>query len=309
MKREFRHFFDTLLKYGLERFGIFYGEYDGVCIDNVDPSEQARIKVKVPGVAGNQAIGAWAWPRFMWSGRNSGTIMVPDIGDPICVTFRNGNPSYPMYTGGSWPNVDGSDNYTPDGIYVDGVPYVRAIRTKAGHEISFSDNPENLNCKLLWHNPDDDTYTFITFNKDGSIQMANHKGALFEMRAQDEDLNMLLDSRGNSIIQDQDGIKIIDSTGNVIELKDGVVQIIGSQDVIINSQAINMQTGSVSVGENPTQDSVRGTAWFQWFTTTFLPHYLAHIHGTGVGPSGAPLPPPLQQPVQLDVLTDKVKIP
>ena len=309
MQSVFDRFIDKLMKYGLEIFGIYYGEYDGICVDNADPKQQGRIKVKVPGVSGKQPIGDWAWPHFSWSGKNSGTWMIPDVGDNVSVTFRNGQPSYPMYTGGSWPNVNGTENYAPENVYVDGVPYIRLIRTKSGHELSFSDNPDNLNCKLIWHNTDDDTYSFFTLNKDGSVQIANHKGALLELRATDDDLNMMLDSRGNSIIQDNDGIKIMDATGNVVELKDSTVQIIGNQDVIINSQAVNMKTGSVSIGDSPTQDAVRGTSWFQWFTTTFLTHYLAHTHGTGVGPSGPPMPPPLQSPVQTDILTDKVKLP
>jgi hypothetical protein len=311
MDSVFQRFFSNLMKYGLEWFGLYYGEYDGVCANVEDPEEQGRIKVTCPPVAGNKEIGAWAWPRFMWSGKNSGTFMVPDVGDPVTVTFRNGRPSFPLYTGGSWPKIAGGDSYAPTGVYVDGVPYVRLTRTKAGHELSFSDNPDNLNCKLIWHNPDDDKYTFITLNKDGSIQASNHKGGLFEMRAQDDDkdLNMLVDSRGNSIIQDKNGTKIVDASGNVFELKEDTIQFVGNKDYIITSQAVNMKTGSVVLGDGASESAVRGTTWFQWFTTTFLPHYMAHTHGTGVGPSGPPMPPPLQQPVQTDILTDKVKVP
>lgn len=307
----FQRFFSNFMKYGLEWFGLYYGEYDGVCVNNKDPEEQCRIKLTCPPVAGNKEIGTWAWPRFMWSGKDSGTVMVPDAGDPVCVTFRNGRPSYPMYTGASWPNVKGTNNYTPTGVYVNGVPYVRMIRTKAGHELSFSDDPDNLNCKFIWHHPADDKFTFFTINKDGSVQVSNHKGAVFEMRAteDDADLNMLVDSRGNSIIQDKNGTKIVDATGNVVEMKEDVVQVIGNKDVIVNSQAVNLKTGSVIIGDNAQQYVVRGTAWYQWFIGTFIPHYLAHTHGTGVGPSGPPMPPPLQNPVQTDVLTDKAKVP
>lgn len=310
----FDKFLKRLLKYGLEWFNLYYAEYDGVCVDNEDPDEQGRIKVRVPNVGGNKPLGKWAWPKPAWGGRNCGQFIVPDVGDPVLVTFINGNPSFPRYSGGAWPNPGGSDNFTPTGMYVGGKPVVRAFRTKAGHELSFSDDPENLGVKLIWHRnvDDEDQYTFIAFTKDGNVQMANHKGAVFEMRAleDDKDLNMMVDSRGNSMIQDKDGMKMADANGNVVEMREGAVQVTGTDEVIVaSSKSINLSTGSVVICDGAQQESVRGTAFFQWLTTTFLVHYLAHTHGTGVGPSGPPMPPPVQQPVKTDILTPNAKVP
>ena len=39
----------------------FYGIYRGICMDNADPLDKSRIKVKVPQVLG-QSISDWAWP-------------------------------------------------------------------------------------------------------------------------------------------------------------------------------------------------------------------------------------------------------
>lgn len=307
----FMRFFRKFTKYGLEYFGKFYSEYDGSCVDNQDPDEQGRIIVKVPCVAGNSPIGAWAWPKPAWAGKNSGTFIVPDVGDPVTVTFMNGNPSMPRYTGGAWPKPAGKDNFTPTGMYVNKVPVVRAFRTKAGHELSFCDDPENLGVKFIWHDPGKDIYTFFAITKDGSVQVANHKGAVLEMRAADDDadLNMIIDSRGNSIIQDKDGIKVIDKNGNAIELKDGIVQVTGNGDVVITSDNVNVKTGSVVLGDGSKQPSVRGKAWFDWFNNTFLKHYMAHVHPTGVGPSGPMAPPPLVPPIEQDILTQNVKVP
>jgi len=310
----FTKFLKRLLKYGLEWFNLYYSEYDGVCVDNEDPSEQGRILVRVPNVGGNKPLGKWAWPKPVWGGRNCGQFVVPDVNDPVLVTFMNGNPSFPRYSGGAWPNPKGVDNFTPTGMYVDGKPVIRAFRTKAGHELSFSDDPDNLGIKLIWHKVvnDEDLYTFIAFTNDGNIQIANHKGAVFEMRALDDDgdLNMLLDSRGNSFIQDKDGMKMADANGNVVDLRAGAVQITGTDDVILASgKTVSLSTGSVVLGKDSAEDSVRGTAWFNWFTNTFLNHYIAHIHSTGVGPTSALCPPPLVPPIEQDVLTKNVKVP
>ena len=39
----------------------FFGIYRAVCVDNQDPIEKNRIKVKVPQILG-EAISDWAWP-------------------------------------------------------------------------------------------------------------------------------------------------------------------------------------------------------------------------------------------------------
>lgn len=310
----FDRFLKRLLKYGLEFFNLYYAEYDAVCVDNEDPNEQGRIKVRVPNVGGNKPIGKWAWPKPVWGGRNCGQFIVPDVGDPVLVTFMNGNPSFPRYSGGAWPNPGGSDNFAPTGMYINGKPVVRAFRTKAGHEISFNDDPDGLGVRLIWHRTvgEKDQYTFMSFTKDGNVQIANHKGAVFEMRAldDDKDLNIILDSRGNMIAQDVDGMKMVDSNGNIVEMRSGAVQVTGTDDVILSSgKTVSLNTGSVVLGKDSAQDSVRGNAWFTWFNNTFLPHYTSHFHPTGVGPSGPFSPPPLTPPLEVDVLTKNVKVP
>jgi hypothetical protein len=310
MKSVFTRFLDSLLKYGLEHFGLYYGEYDGVCVDNEDPSEQGRIKVKVPGVAGRVPIGDWAWPTSLWSGRDSGFFVVPDVGDPVTVTFRNGNPSYPKYTGGSWPKVGGNDNFTPKG-YVDGSPVIRMFRTKSGHELAFCDNPEDRYCHFLWNSGDDDgKVTHVTIDKDGSVLVENHKGGVLEMTAleDDENVNRIQDDRGNFILQDKDGTIVQDHNGNKLILSKDLMEVTGSKNFRFNGEEMDVQVKKLKV-EAAGEEAVRGTTWFDWFVNTFLKHYLAHTHGTGVGPSGPPMPPPLQMPVKTDVLTNKVLFP
>lgn len=310
MKSVFTRFVDSMLKYGLEYFGVYYGEYDGVCVDNEDPTEQGRIKVTVPGVAGRKPIGSWAWPTSGWAGRDSGLFVVPDVGDPVTVTFRNGNPSYPKYTGGSWPNVDGGDNFTPKG-YVDGKPVIRMLRTKSGHELAFCDNPDDRYCHVIWNNGDADEplISHLTFDKDGSIKVENHKGGVLEMTAldDDEDSNRLVDSRGNSITQDKDGIVVSDINGNTLTLSDGLAEFTGSENFAYNGKEMDLQVDLLKVGDAG-EGAIRGTTFFDWFLNTFLQHYIAHTHGTGVGPSGPPMPPPLQMPVQTDMVSDEVKM-
>lgn len=309
MESMFERFMHNLLRYGLEYFKLYYSEYDGTCMDNKDPEEQGRIMVRVPQVCGNESIG-WAWPKMPWAGKDSGAFIVPDVNDPVIVTFRNGNVRYPRYQGGWWPKVDGTDNFASGfDAYTDGVPTKRAFRTKAGHELSFQDDPENLGCKFVWHDPANDKYTFVAFTKEGNVQIATHVGSFLEMRTTEGDeLNMLVDKNGSSIIQDKDGIKLIDASGNVIEMKQDLVQIISKKNVVLNSQSINAKTGGMSIGDVANESAVKGTSWLSWWNSTILPWLMAHTHPTGVGPSGPPSPPLLQAPTAKQLLTDKLKV-
>ena len=307
----FQRFLDNVLKYGFESVGIYLSEYDGTCVSNEDPEEQGRIQVRVPNVTGNEPIGAWAWPNLPMGGRDKGTFWVPDPDDPVVVTFRNGNPSYPKYTGGYWPKVGGTDNFVPEGAYTNGKPTRRIFKTAAGHEFTFDDNPDDLTVKFIWADKTDPLapkYTFYAVTKDGNLQMATHKGSFFEMRAKDgEEANILTDKDGNSFIQDKDGIKIVDKTGNVIELKDGAIQVIGPGSLVVNMPSINFKTGGVEIGNVATDSAVKGTSFMLWWNTVFLKWLNEHTHPTGVGPSGVPLVPHIA-PADKLVLTDKLKM-
>jgi hypothetical protein len=305
----FETFFDRLKRFGLEYFGRYYGIYRATCMENEDPEEQGRIRVRVPLTTLNDTHPIWAWPMAPWAGKDSGFFVVPDVGDPVLVCFENGDPRYPIWVGGYWPKVNG-ENYAPKETYTNKKPTKRIFKTKAGHELSFEDDPTNQSVKLVWHDAAKDLYTFFSFTKDGSIQMANHKGCFIELRTKDGDeRTLIMDKAGNLFTQDKDGTKIVDANGNVVEMKAGTIQLIGTKDVVINGASLNLKVGGVSLGDVPTDSAIKGTTWMAWFLTTFIPHYLAHMHPTAaVGPPSAPSPPPLKPPTNKEMLTDLLKM-
>ena len=311
----FEKFFENLITHGLEYFGRYYGFYRGTCMNNEDPDEQYRIQVRVPIVTGRDTHGSWAWPIAKWAGRDSGDVCVPDVDDPVIVVFENGHRDHPMYLGGWWPSPEGDNFGAGMEAYTDGKPTKRIFKTKAGHELSFEDDPENLSCKLVWHDPEGDKYSFFAFTKEGSLQMANHKGCFVELRAEDDDERVLImnndpnsDEPGNMFTQDKDGTKIVDFSGNFIEMKKNAIQIVGTKDVIINSQGVNVKTGGMAVGNVAIESSVKGTTWMTWFISTFLTWLNTHTHPTGVGPSSSPTPPLQPLPTSQQMLSDKLKI-
>jgi hypothetical protein len=77
--------------YGNRRF---YGIYRGTVVDNNDPLNQVRLKVKVPQILFDQ-VTDWAW-----SVQQPGVARtIPQIGDGVWVSFEGGDPSYPIWVG------------------------------------------------------------------------------------------------------------------------------------------------------------------------------------------------------------------
>ncbi len=82
----------------------FYGKYRGLVIDNIDPMQIGRILAQVPDVLG-LVPSSWAMPCVPVAGIQAGTFMVPPIGSQVWMEFEQGNPDYPIWTGGFWGTV------------------------------------------------------------------------------------------------------------------------------------------------------------------------------------------------------------
>ena len=79
----------------------YYGKYRGMVIDNVDPMQIGRVMVQAPDVLG-ESISSWAMPCVPAAGIQSGCFIVPPIGSQVWVEFEQGNPDYPIWSGGFW---------------------------------------------------------------------------------------------------------------------------------------------------------------------------------------------------------------
>jgi uncharacterized protein involved in type VI secretion and phage assembly len=79
----------------------YYGKYRGLVVVNEDPERRGRILVQVPDVTG-LVPGTWAMPCVPFAGIQNGMWCVPQIGAGVWVEFEQGNPDYPIWTGGFW---------------------------------------------------------------------------------------------------------------------------------------------------------------------------------------------------------------
>ena len=79
----------------------YYGKYRGTVINNIDPEQRARIQAMVPDVSGLVPT-SWAMPCVPIAGKQNGIFAVPQIGAGVWIEFEQGNPDFPIWTGGFW---------------------------------------------------------------------------------------------------------------------------------------------------------------------------------------------------------------
>src|SRR5260370_26777432 len=79
----------------------YYGKHRGLVIENIDPEQIGRVLVQVPDVLG-EIPSSWAMPCVPAAGIQSGCFIVPPIGSQVWVEFEQGDPDYPIWTGGFW---------------------------------------------------------------------------------------------------------------------------------------------------------------------------------------------------------------
>jgi uncharacterized protein involved in type VI secretion and phage assembly len=79
----------------------YFGKHRGTVVQNIDPEQRGRIQVLVPDVSG-VLPSSWAMPCVPVAGKGMGTFVLPQIGAGVWIEFEQGDPEYPIWTGGFW---------------------------------------------------------------------------------------------------------------------------------------------------------------------------------------------------------------
>jgi hypothetical protein len=82
----------------------FLGKYRGTVLDNVDPMALGRIMAEVPGVPG--MLLNWANPCVPYAGLAVGFFALPPIGANVWIEFEAGDPSFPIWSGCFWEELE-----------------------------------------------------------------------------------------------------------------------------------------------------------------------------------------------------------
>ena len=186
----------------------FFGKYRGLVVDNVDPEQLGRLKLRVPSVLGEEVVTGWAMPCVPYGGdANLGFLFIPEVGAGVWVEFEAGDLEFPIWTGTFWSKPGGESELPkpndPDGAEQDNVqdpPTRKIIKTLKGHTIQFED-ADGEELILICEAP---------------------KGQVVRL---DEDGISITDSKGNSIEMTEDTFRVcskvpftIDASGQPVEI-------------------------------------------------------------------------------------------
>ena len=80
------------------------GVFPAVVIDNVDPDNSGRVKVRLSqtNALGRPSYEAWARIATLMAGNNRGTWFIPDVNDEVLVAFEGGAARQPYIIGALW---------------------------------------------------------------------------------------------------------------------------------------------------------------------------------------------------------------
>ena len=96
----------------------FNGLFPAVVIDNIDPDNSGRVKVRLAqaSAAGRQSYETWARIATLMAGKNRGTWFIPDVDDEVLVAFGESATGESYVIGGLWsktslpPETIGTNN-------------------------------------------------------------------------------------------------------------------------------------------------------------------------------------------------------
>lgn len=195
----------------------YYGKYRGIVVDNKDPENLGRLKLKVPAVLGKDVVTGWAMPCLPYGGAvGEGFLFIPGVEAGVWVEFEAGDLEYPIWVGTYWAKPGGESELpkpnNSEGEEEDSVqdpPTRKIIKTKKGHTIQFEDAEDD----------EEDMVTIleathkhvITMNKDG-IKISHSGGSFIEMK--DDAFNILskvaftIDASGQAVVIKGDTIDL-----------------------------------------------------------------------------------------------------
>lgn len=87
----------------------------GIVIDNVDPEEMGRIKVKFPTLQG-EPVSYWIRQASPGAGKERGFYSLPEKEDEVNVAFQQGSQDHGVVTGQFWNGKDKPPKEAKDGL-------------------------------------------------------------------------------------------------------------------------------------------------------------------------------------------------
>lgn len=211
-------------KNNLDRHRV-YGVTIGVVSDIEDPDQLGRVKVQLP-IRLKEKVTCWARVAVPFAGEDKGFFMLPDVGDEVLVTFREGDIREPYIIGCLWNNKEKPEAYeTESGKYNQ-----RKIKFKTGHEIIVGEKQDEGFVEIKTKNGNS---IFIDDKDDGkiSIKTKTNKNKITidgnEGKLKVESENIVDVSSGTAKIS-------VDGQKNTVDIK-------SDTKIVIKSSSISIQ--------------------------------------------------------------------
>jgi uncharacterized protein involved in type VI secretion and phage assembly len=241
----------------------YYGKYRGFVMDNEDPEQRGRLRLRVPSVLGDQTS-AWALPCLPFGGSaGHGWFAVPETEAQVWVEFEEGDVSRPIWTGTFWQAKGNAP--------AEARSTTRLLSTPSGHVLQFDDKEGEERFRL--HHP---SGAELTIDPKGTVALTDAQGATVVLDAEGQTLH-IEDSHGNSLALGSSGVTVEDSSGNRVEL--------GSSGVKVSGQQVVVEASQVLLGGQGGEPLLKGQSFLTLFAT--------HVHTSS--PTGGPTTPPIPQ--------------
>ena len=126
--------------------GLMNGLVEAIVVDNVDPEELGRIKVKFPTLP-ETPDSYWARLSMPMAGQERGWMTIPEIDDEVLVSFVRGDINNAIVVGSLYNGED-----TPPYANEDGENNLRVFQSRSGHRLTFDDTDGSERIELILHN-------------------------------------------------------------------------------------------------------------------------------------------------------------
>ena len=272
-------------------------------IDNRDPENRCRVRATCPAInmpkEEDVPSGFWIRPEMDGMGDDEDGVVVgsfwpPEEGAIIGVRFEWGNPSLPIYCGGTITTRKTSDTFDSDDMENLG-PTKRGFRTKAGHFVRFNDDPDKLEITIARGDGEGEpTAHFLSMTTEGHTLITNASGSNLYLNAKDNETTLqTLDADGNvksMLLLGDDKVTLMTESGGALGIDGKDIVLSGDNVVADANKQFAANAGTVMLGKGAAEPVIRGNKFS-------LGWGLIHQHTSG--PPGAPTTPGATPPVML----------
>jgi len=133
-------------RFGRPVSGQMPGLVEAIVVDNVDPEQLGRVKLKFP-LLPEMPESFWARLVMPMAGRERGWMTIPEVDDEVLVAFVHGDINHAIVLGSLFNGVD-----TPPYANEDGENNLRVFQSRSGHRLTFDDTAGAERIELVLHN-------------------------------------------------------------------------------------------------------------------------------------------------------------